>query len=95
MSDHKAPTTQTGHETQPHVMPPELMNIDAHKVEAAAAEGPLNLVIEVYAQITASMRGLAMDEADRRGLHTWRVRALGVEIPKWLHIAESEGWFPQ
>lgn len=74
--------------------PSELIKIDAHKVEIAAADGPLRVVIEVYAQITASMKELGGNDADRHQLHSWRVRALGIELPKWLHIADSEGWFP-
>ncbi len=70
------------------------MKVDAHKVESAAADGPLGVVIEVYAQITASMNELAATEADRHQLRKWRVRALGIQLPKWLHIAEGEGWFP-
>ena len=76
-------------------MPAELVSIDARKVQAAAADGPLGVLIEVYAQITRAMDGLAASENDRPAAKAWRTRALGVEIPKWLHIAESQGWFPQ
>jgi hypothetical protein len=76
-------------------MPPELLSIDASKVETAAADGPLSVIVEVYAQITAAMQGLANNEADLRDLQTWRLRALRVELGKWLAIAESQGWLRQ